>query len=153
MNFFKDDEDQPMEQMLAVSMLNLQLDMLAKKIEKREIPFKSIAQPSQLSCLGFQLQQPKLNFFNKFMTIDSDYITVKPSDNCEDVEDSLKKEIMKQLSTIEGGINKGNFKQIIMDKAAEAREEMKARGQGTAPSPKKMKKDKEIEVDLSSPSS
>lgn len=39
LNIFAGDDDKPMEQMLALSMLNLQLDMLGKYIQPKEFPF------------------------------------------------------------------------------------------------------------------
>ena len=124
MNFFKDEDDQPMETMLAVSMLNLQLDMVAKHMKKQEIPIKKTGESEMLSCLGFNLLDPELNFFNKFLTIDSDYAIVEPAGKCESIERDVKKGFMDQLATIEGGFSKKNFKQILMQKAEQARGDM-----------------------------
>lgn len=66
-----------------------------------------------LSCLGFNLEDFDLNFYNKFFTMDSAYRKVTPADNCEQIESDFKKGFYEQLSTVEGGITKKNFKQII----------------------------------------
>lgn len=58
LNIFAGDEDKPMEQMLALSMLNLQLDMIGKKIEPQSFPLgasTSSVEQSLTSCFGFML--------------------------------------------------------------------------------------------------
>ena len=110
MNFFKDNEEQPMESMMIVSMVNMQLDQLIRHINKQEFPLKSTQNNELLSCFGFNLSDIDVNFYNKFFTIDSAFFNVDPHEDCDQFEADFKKGFYEQLGNIEGGINKKNFK-------------------------------------------
>lgn len=90
MNFFKDGEEKPMETMVAVSLLNMQLDMLVKYLKKREFPLATMGGARELSCMGFKLTDPDFVFYNKFFTIDTDYELVEPDENCDVIERGIK---------------------------------------------------------------
>lgn len=97
MNFFSDDKEMPMESMLAVSMVNMQLDQVKKRMKPITLPFATFMNPDELSCLGIAIEQPRLTFFNKFITLDAGYQKVDPVDRCEEIEEKLKQKLVEQL--------------------------------------------------------
>jgi hypothetical protein len=72
-----------MESMMVVSMVNMQLDQLIRHMPKQELPLKSQKNNAFMSCLGFNLEDLDIHFYNKFFTVDSAYTKVEPNSNCE----------------------------------------------------------------------
>lgn len=119
-----------MEQMLAVSMLNMQLDMLSKHLSAQEIPIKNNNDSKILSCLGFSLDHPELKFYNKYLTVTSAYNLVEASEECDEIEEKFKQGFLSQFAGLEGEFGKQTFKELVAQRAAKAREEMAEKGMG-----------------------
>ncbi len=89
---FKGEEEQFLEEMMMQSLLNVQVEMMKRGLKANAKPIPDYESPPDTNCIGFNITQPKFQFYEGYIHFLFGYEKVNEEhpENCEIFRDKFK---------------------------------------------------------------
>ncbi len=112
---FKNSLEQPLEQMLLQSLLNVQVANILTKVNPQYFPLSGFFKLPEIQCLGIKLEDPSFLFHKGFITFDVPFVDsdIDP-EFCVEVEAKFKEGPLKAFEQSGGDIAQfGDWKEFV----------------------------------------